>query len=515
MPALLALALLALPGRAAAETRPGYGGTITGALLGEPVDLDPASAHSHAEITLVSLLYDSLYRIEGKDPDGAHRVIPHVAASLPQLSPDGLEARIAIRGGITFHNGASLGVDDVVESLRRAGKSGSGWLLAPIRGIRAVPVQAQAQAQASGGDIVVIELAWPVPASDLAVLLAAPVTGITPGGRPPTLRRAVGSGPFMLNNIDRAGHRVLLDAHTNHFAGRPYINQLELYWFERGEDEPTRYEAGSSHMSFRGAVAYAGHAPKFRTDEAMGPATLLAHVGFGSGEHRDITGNIDFRHALSLALDRNGFRAVGTGERVVPTIHPVAVAMDGPVTREAERRARMRQARAALARAGRDVARLQPVQAGRRAAFELELIIDSTRPDDREIAEKVVAALFRLGIAARITALPARDFDTRVRRRACDLYIGQLAVPVATPAHAMAAAFAAGRDAYAERALATSALDIDRAARAFDQRLPIVPLFHRALRVHHRSNLRGLRFDDTLQLGFADLFFFGRAERSR
>jgi MarR-like DNA-binding transcriptional regulator SgrR of sgrS sRNA len=497
-----ALATWALTLPAAAETRPGYGGTVTAALLGEPVDLDPARAHSHAEVTLVSLIYDSLYRIEGKDPGGAFRVTPHLAAALPELSESGLEARITIRQGITFHGGAALGPDDVVESLRRFGKSRSGWLLAPVRSIRAL------------GNTVVLELSRPVP--DLAVLLAAPATGITPRGKPPNQRRAVGSGPFALKNIDRAGRRVLLDAFPQHFAGRPYVNQLELHWFERGEDEPTGYEAGRSHMSLRGPVAYAGHTPKYRTDEATGPATLLAYVGFGqTAQHKEITGNPGFRQALSLALDRNGFRGVGAGERVVPTIHPVAVAMDGPVTRDSERRARMRPARAALSDAARAAPRLADAVAGRRTSFELELIIDTARPDDREIAEKVVAALFRLGISARITGVPAREFDSRVASGACDLYIGQLAVPVPTPAYALAAAFAAGRDPFAERALATSALDPGRAGKVFAERLPIVPLFHRALRVHHRSDLRGLRFDDTSQLWFADLFFFGKAEQSR
>ncbi len=493
---------LCCPVVAMGETRPGYGGTITGSLLSEPVTIDPVTAQSHADITLVALIFDSLYRIAGKNADGSLAVIPHLAAAEPEWSRNGLAARIALRPGVTFHDGKKLGADDVVRSLRRMRKSRVGWLLAPIRAVRQ-----------QGADIA-IELSRPTP--ELSALLASPSTGITPRGRAPTWRRAVGSGPFQLKGIDRAGKRVSLAVVNRHFAGRSYVNRLQLQWYERRSDEPGAYEAGRLHLSLRGEVAYRGHTPKYKTSEAMGPATLLVFVGFGaSAEHASITDSRDFRRALSLAIERDGFRAVGTGERVVPTIHPVAVAMDGRVTGAAERRARLRDARVALSRAAQKVPALKLPEAGRQSAFELELVIDESRLDDREIAEKVVAALFRLGISSRIVGVSAQVFATRVQKGDCDLYIGQLPAPLPVGDLTLAAAFAAGGDDWSKRKLAVDALDLDKAARAFTQRLPILPLFHRALRVHHRSNIFGIHFDETSRLALGDLYFFGRKLRSR
>lgn len=506
--------MLALAGAATtpapAETRPGYGGALIGSLLSEPVEIDPVRARTHAEVTLVTLLFDTLYRAGGKEADGSLRVVPHVAASLPEVSPspspssDGgdLRVRIAIRPGIVFHDGTLLTAEDVARSLERVMASEAGWLVGPVRSVAAEPGEAA----------IVLELSRPAP--ELGTLLTAPATSITPRGTAPSWRRAVGSGPFKLDRIERERRRIRLGAANNHFAGRPYIDSLELGWFERSDDEATAYEAGRAHFSLRGQVAYPGHKPTYRTAETTGPAAVLAYVGFGrSAALRPVLQSVDLRRALSLALDRNGFRGVGTGEQVVAAVVPAPLAMDGPAAGERERQARLDQARQALALAGRRVPRLAQALAGQKS-LSLEVIIDRSRPDDREIAEKVITALFRLGITARITDLPAGEHGDRVRRGECDLYIGQLVAPVPTAALLVAAAFAAGSDDWAARRLGRAPLQLDVALRAFAERMPVVPLFHRALRVHHRVSVRGVSVDDAALVPWDDLYLSGKDQRS-
>jgi MarR-like DNA-binding transcriptional regulator SgrR of sgrS sRNA len=475
---------------AAAETRPAYGGAAIGSLLSEPITADPVKARSHAETTLVSLVFDTLYRF-----DGAGAVVPHLAAAMPDTSEDRFEVRIRLRDGVQFHDGTTLDVNDVVRSLRRAAESDARWLLAPVRSIK------------SGGGDVILLLRRRTP--EIAELLAAPATAITKGGRAPRVGKPIGTGPFMLESFSRKRRRVVLRAADGHFGGRPYLSSLELRWHESADDEPRLYERGDVHMSLRGAVAFSGHQPKYATDEVEGPATVLVYLGFGTAR-ASITGNSDFRRALSLAIARNGFRSVGTGERVVPTLHPAALDIGGAATERAQRHARSKAARAVLRRAAEKVALLREALAGKNN-LSFEVLIDRTRPDDREVAEKAVAALYRLGLAARITALGAREFDTRVRSGSCDLYVGQLATPVASAALATAAAFAAGRDDWAERTMVRARLVAATARREFQRRLPIVPLFHRALRIHHRRDVRGLSFDAMARPSFADIFVHGHA----
>ncbi len=480
----LALALVLGANSATAETRPRYGGELTGTLLGEPASLDPIAARSHAELAVVGLLFDTLYRI---GPDGA--LVPHVAAALPVI--DGGRARIPIRPGIRFHDGSTLTVVDVLATLARVKASvAAGWLLA---GVDAITVD---------GDIVVLDLHNS--GRDLAAILAAPQLAITPRGAAPKKDAAIGSGPFKL--AARKKDRLELVAFDDHFAGRAYVDSLVLRWFTTADGEAKLYETGGSHWSMRGATVFSGQTPKFPTDELEGPATVLIFLGFGQAQPA-ITGNRDWRAALDAALARGGLAALGTGERTVPTLDPVPVELGGPALPDDAKDSRAELATTALARAA---AAVPALAADRRATVALEVLIDASRPDDREVAERVVRALDKLGLRGSITALAAPELARRVAAGTCDLYVGQLAAPVASPGLLFAQAYAAAGDRdVADKLVAGGAVDLTRARAAFATRLPILPLFHRAVRIHHRRDLRGSWFDGASRLGAADLFVWG------
>ena len=464
-----------------AETRPRYGGELTGTLFGEPASLDPIAARGHAELAVIGLIFDTLYRV---GPDGS--LVPHVAAALPII--DGGKARIPIRPGIRFHDGSALGVVDVVATLARVKASvAAGWLLA---GVDAIAVD---------GDTVVLELHNG--GRDLAAILAAPQLAITPRGAAPRKDAAIGSGPFKL--VARKKDRIELEAFDDHFAGRPYVDRLALRWFTTADGEAKLYETGGSHWSMRGATVFSGQTPKFPTDELEGPATVLVYLGFGQAQSA-ITNNRDWRTALDAALARGGLATLGTGERTAPTVDPVPAELGGPDLPDAARDSRADVAAAAL---GRAAASVPALGADRRGSLSLEVLIDASRPDDREVAERVVRALDKLGLRGTITALAAPELAKRVAAGTCDLYIGQLAAPVTSPGLLFAQAYAAaGARDVADKLVAGGAVDVARARAAFATRLPILPLLHRAVRIHHRRDLRGSWFDGASRLGAADLF---------
>ncbi len=479
--ACAAFALLAASDRSVAETRPPYGGDIVASLLSEPVSLDPVRARSHAEVSLVDLVCDTLYEV---DASGA--AVPRLAAGPPALSDKGLLVRIPLRQGVVFHGGKAMTATDVARSLERARTSKSaGWVLAPVKRV------------VVDGDDVVLKLKRKAP--EIASLLASPVTAVTPRGAAPKRDRLVGTGPFELRLVDRKRGRIVLDAHDDHYGGRPYVDVLELRWYDNPDAEAKAYEAGNTHVSFRGSVAFAGHQPKHPTTDVTGPATVLAYVGFGT-DHEDIMGNRHFRRALSLAMDRDSFRSVGTGEPVSAAVAPAAPALGGKSSRASERVARTPAARRELARAAREVASL------RDGPPTFEILVDESRPDDEEVGKKVQAALFRLDLKARVTSVSATQLARRVARGGTDLYIGQLAAPGADPSLEIAAAFAAGGNRWAARSLAKRAPDEDALRAEFEDQLPVVPLFHRAIRAHHRKALGGVSFDVLGRLSLADLF---------
>jgi ABC-type transport system substrate-binding protein len=345
---------------------------------------------------------------------------------------------------------------------------------------------------------------------DLAAHLAAPQAAILPGGRPPRAT-PIGSGPFRVAGLDRGRRQLTLLAHDDHFRGRPYVDRVVLTWFDAGDAEPRQFEDGALHLSARGATVFAGAQPKYRSDVAEAPATLLTYVGFGKA-HAAVTADRDFRLAVHLAIARSGLASAGRGERVTPTAHPLPVDLGGDALPAALRSGDLDQAQRAMARAA---GRVPALARARRGQLSLEILVDRTRLDDHDVAARVVRALDKLGIAATIADLDAAAFAARVARGDGDLWIGQLAAPGGAPGLVWGAAFAAGGDPWAARQLAAGPLDGAAARREFAARLPILPLMHRSVRLHHRADLRGLAFDASARLGFADVFFFGAPVASR
>jgi peptide/nickel transport system substrate-binding protein len=492
--ALVALCTIAdAPARA--EARRPYGGAIVATLYGEPATVDPVAARSHAEISLVGLIFDTLYRIDAR---GA--VVPALAAGPPEVATDGLHVRIPLRAGVLFHDGSGLGVADVIASLARLGKSDAGWIVAPVAAFE--------DGSDATGPALAVTLRGPTPG--LAALLAQPQTAITPHGAAPRPRAPIGSGPFRMLAIDRGKRTIALRGFDAHFAGRPYLDELELRWFANPDDEPRLYETGGAQLSLRGDSAFAGHAPKYASGELESAATILVYVGFGRA-HPAVLANPEFRAALHHAVGRGGFATIGSGERAVPALDPVPTELGGAEATGADRTGDLDQARAALGRAGKAVAALAPAAL---AALRLEILVDDTRPDDREVGERIVRALDKLGITATITALDAVALAARRDRGDFDLLVGQVPMASTNPGLAWAAAFAAGGDDWARQRLLRGAIDAASARAQFAKSWPVVPLYFRAVRINHRTDVRGLGFDGTARLGLADAFVFGAPRRS-
>lgn len=453
------LALLLIAATAHAESRPHYGGSVDASLLGNPLASDPLLARTHAEITVADLVFDTLYRVGA---DGL--VQPRLALAAPVLDAPRTTAKITLKKGVRFHDGTELTPNDVVAALDRAKGS---WMTAGISNARAE------------GDAVVLSLRAPM--ADLATLLALPQLSIAKG--------AIGTGPFAIAGRDKA--RLTLKAFDDYFAGRPYLDELVLRWYDTADGEARQFETGAAQLSARGVAAFAGAQPKFRADDVEGPAALLVYAGFGRAH--PITSDAKFRHALDLALARGALTTIGAGERIVPTRLPWPVEAGAPVLDAAGKAGDVEAAKKLLGA----------------QSVKLEILVESTRPDDREIAERVARALDNLGIGATITALPAETMRARVDKGQCDLFIGQLAEPVTDVVAWFGGAFAAGGDDYVAQKLAAGPLDLASAGAAFASRLPILPLMFRAVRIWHRTDVRGLGFDAIGRPDLASLFLHG------
>jgi len=231
----------------------------------------------------------------------------------------------------------------------------------------------------------------------------------------------------------------------------------------------------------------------------------LIYVGFGK-KHADVLREPAFRRALDLALDRNALVSVNRGEAVTPAGEPVPVEAGAPVPTPLVRTGDLALARTALADAARRVPSLAPTSASQ---LTLEIAFEDTRPDDREIAERVARALGKLGIGTTLSAVSGSELRDRIARGTTDLYINQLAAPLQISWAWWSAAFAAGGDDWATTQLAAGQLTMEVARKQFAIRRPILPLMFRGVRLWHRADLRGLRFDGTGRPCLEEVFVFG------
>lgn len=91
------------------------GGSITLALESEPDHLDPYLATAADTRAILFNVFEGLVK-----PDKDGNLIPAVAASLPDISSDGLTYTFKIRSGIKFQNGNAVTAGDVKYSLETA-----------------------------------------------------------------------------------------------------------------------------------------------------------------------------------------------------------------------------------------------------------------------------------------------------------------------------------------------------------------------------------------------------------
>ncbi len=464
----LAIATLAMmwvaAGDASAEGRPKYGSSITGTLLEEPLNLDPVLVRTHSDLVLVSMVFDTLYRVKGD------AVEPHLASALPD-DTDPLHVRVRLRPGVLFSNGRKLKADDVVRSLERLRKSNSYFYMGSVASIESAVLD-------TGVEEIVFTLRRADPR--LSIRLSDVHTSISAQGKVPTWRRAIGTGPFHVVERSSARREVRLKASERHFAGRTYLDELKLRWHDDKSSEARQYESGSAQLSSRGSIAFAGHQPKFRTKHMQSKARILTYLGFGRAQALDQ--EPEFRAIVSAAIGRAGMMKLGSGEEIVPSISPVpADSRRGSASRKNGLSTDLPRVTALM----KSLLPRYPVL--RLGSLSLELIVNTSRPDDAAIGAKVAAALFAFGIRTRIVSLSASAFARRLRTGQYDIHVGQLVDSSVFASDALRAAFAVS----GQRVMANSLASLKR---RFERDYPIVPLFHRSLRVHYRSDLQGVHF---------------------
>jgi ABC-type transport system substrate-binding protein len=474
---LVLVLLLASGGKAPAFLPPPYGGTLTVPLPDGPVTLDPARATRESELQLAALLYDPLFRLGPGGQPQPHLVLPH-----PAVADAGRTLRLQLRPGVRLQSGRVLAAADVVASLRRLRGGPNAHLIACVSSLEAESPQT-----------VVLHLARSAP--DLPLLLSAPPAGIAVPGASGAL---AGSGPFRLHK--RTATSLTLRSNPDHFAGRPYLDEVVMRSFDKASSEAAAFQAGVVQISLHGPGLFSS-APRHASVEVGSQDGATLFLGVGRPDGKPYLAERELRQALLAGIDRR---------RLARLASAGAEAAEGPVPRRLLRTGRGAKGAFDRALSNRLLGKLaNRHDAMRRDAaggrLRLQLLLDASRSDDAIVAGQVVADLDRIGIAAVLEETPPAEYQSRLEAGRYELVLSRFVPLVPTGAAALAAAFAAGgeRD-EAGRCLARARVS-EKDAQRFMARLPVIPLVHLPVRIHHDARLGGL--EPGAVIPYADLYW--------
>jgi ABC-type transport system substrate-binding protein len=432
-----------------AETRAQYGGAVQAAMASSPTTFDPLRG-GPGDAEIAALVFDTPFVV---DADGKPR--PSLALTLDNA--DGAtRARLTLRPEVRFSDGTLLTARDVAASLARALRDPAGWTLGPVKSVRAV-----------AEETVELELSRPTP--ELARLLATSAAAVTPAGAAPG-KRPIGSGPFVVDGSDATG--VRLSENPSCFAGRAYLQSLALRAFIARSDETGSYEVGSIQAARHATGALDTTGSRRAAIVVDGPQTLTGFVAVGRIPDADVV-----RRVLALAINRERLRRLTVREPATVVKAPYD---PGRAKSEAERR-------------------------WHDARPKLSLLVDSSRFDDRDVAERILADVARAGIDVAIDAVDATTYQARADAGRYDLLLGTVAAPAGD-----ATLGALALVAVADPAAARAALQRAPAAAVNLDDTRVVPLFVRGARLYVAPELRDVAIDGAGRAVWSDAHWLSR-----
>jgi MarR-like DNA-binding transcriptional regulator SgrR of sgrS sRNA len=207
---LLAASSLLWVAPAFAAERPHYGGTLRVEMRESPQSLDPAMQTATGPESLSRTVFETLVIL-----DSQGRPQPLLASSW-QAEPGNQRWRFLLRSGVSFSDGTPLDASAVVTSLRNSNPEWKAVVAA---------------------DAVIIETELPDP--DLAAELALARHGIVRRGN----GSLMGTGPFTISQWS-AGQHLTLKANDQYWAGRPFVDSIEVDFGKNDRDQMMALDLG-------------------------------------------------------------------------------------------------------------------------------------------------------------------------------------------------------------------------------------------------------------------------------
>ena len=266
---------------ASGATRPHYGGTLRVSLQESARSFDPSAGDAPGLRSLLQLTYETLVKLDDRG-----RPQPLLATSW-QVEPGNQRWRFHIRNGVIFSDGIPLDASMAAASLRAANPD---WKVFAL------------------GDLVMIESS--VPVLNLAAELALPRNSISRRGQ----GGLIGTGPFTVAQFDAAKQHLTLQANDQYWAGRPYIDSIEVDFGKNDRDQLMLMDLGKSDLVEVAPEDIRRAQVGNRVVLASQPAQLLGLFFTHNARSED---EVQLRNILALSIDSSALNNVvfqGAGE---------------------------------------------------------------------------------------------------------------------------------------------------------------------------------------------------------
>ena len=331
---MLAAAVFVLGGcdrRPPPTVRPESSNTLRTAWRADAATLDPAAADDWFSQAVIWGLFEGLYDY---GPDGT--LVPGLAESLPQVSPDGRTYTVRLRRGVRFADGRPLRAADVAFTLERLldprTRSIGSSLFEEIRGARAFEAargRGDAVAHVAGLAVVddrTVRVELDHPDVTLANLLALPLSFVLPAERVKLegdafFEHPVGTGPFVLQEWRRGARIRLARNPLYRLPGTPALDGVDI---SLGGDETTQlmmFERGELDLLLDVPAA---DFPRIRADlqrrQWLVSQTALMTIYLSLNTELPPFADVRIRQAVAAAIDR---------DRVLRVLNQRAVAATG------------------------------------------------------------------------------------------------------------------------------------------------------------------------------------------
>lgn len=218
-----------------------FGGEYHEAMVGESHYLNPILAVSNTDKSVSTLIFSSLFKF---DKNGT--IIPDVAEKW-EVSADSLVYSVTLRNDVFFHDGEKMTAADVVYTAMTIQDPG---FKSPL-----YETWKDIKVDQAGENIVTFTLP-----KAYGPFIYALDFGILPMHLSPDelAQKVIGSGPFKYDTSKKNGDKITqldLKSHTKYYAGRPFINKMQIDLFDSKDSAKSAFGLGQNYQALSGMSA--------------------------------------------------------------------------------------------------------------------------------------------------------------------------------------------------------------------------------------------------------------------